>query len=235
MHVVPGQRCTSGFLDTLSENNGPQTQLVPLLGGKDRQTNEQWIFPNLRFTCQGRLTKWTFRGVKGENFETSCSVDIKTWRQLDRSSSYATEYEQVDATDKNVRRLTFGRDESVFIYELIKPVQVQPGDIVGISKSVLCRSPDNFDNILSLNISWSNSTNISYRRYSGGTQFFLESPFTVIEDDLVPLVMPVFGKFNNLLTIEIPVRRNTHGSLFHEDSFSSNMYNFQWDVHILLD
>ena len=201
MHAVTGQRCTSGFLDTLSGNIGPQTQLVPLLGEQDQQTNEQWIFPNLQFTCQGRLTKWTFRGVKGENFETSCSVDIKTWRRLDRFSSYAIEYEQVSATGANVRYITFSSDESVFIYELIKPVQVQQGDIVGISKGVLCRSSDNFDNVLSLNISWSNSTNLSYRRYSGRTRFFLESPFIATKDDLVPLVIPVFGKFNDLPTL----------------------------------
>ena len=139
----------------------------------------------------------------------------------------------MSATDENLRYLTFSLDESVFTYELTRPVEVQPGDIVGISKGVLCRSSDNFDNILSLNISWSNSTDISYRGFYGGTRFFLESPFRATENDLVPFIMPVFGKCNDSLVLEIPVEEGIHMEAFSMKLLTihtQELNNFQWDI-----
>ena len=190
MPAASGQRCTSGFLNNLNRN----IHLTPLLARQGRQLNEQWIFPSLQFTCPGSITRWTFRGVKGENFETSCSVEFTTWRRLDTFRNNI-EYQQISTTRENIDKIALTLNESLFTYELTDPVQVQPGDIFGIEKGVFCASPENFDNILSQNISGSNSTTLSYRRSSGGRQFSLDSFSGVIEDDLIPLVMPVFGQF----------------------------------------
>ena len=137
------------------------------------------------------------------NFENSCSVAITTWRQ-DTSGGFSNLYTRVSTTKFNVRYITpvtssFALDESLHNYELTNPIQVQPGDFVGIETEFSCTPPDNFDNILSLNVSESNTNMLSYRRSFGGTQFFLlNSTSTMAVNGIIPILMPVFGQLMKL-------------------------------------
>ena len=174
------------------ENNDSR-RLLPLLGQYGRTEAEQWIFPSLRFTCPGRLTKWIFRAVSTQTTSSQCRINIGTWR-LDRSIS-GTVYRRLSTTER-LRRIT--RDGLIFTYELASPVQVQPDDIVGVeleSDFSSCSITGGFSNILSLDLSRTGTISQSYRR------FVIDSAFRV--NYLVPFIQPVIGKIiNNAYSID---------------------------------
>ena len=147
----------------------------------------------MRFTCSGLLTTWIFRGVPGLNVAESCRVQLATWR-LDSRNTFITEYKRVSTTEGNTASIT--EDESFFRYELTRPVQVEPGDTVGVEMATFCGISIHFDNIFSLNVSGSGQTFSSYWRGYSSTSFQLE--FTAeMEQDFIPLIQAITGQFNN--------------------------------------
>ena len=182
------KECTDGFLNSLRTGNHRSGRLFPLLGRHRRTIDEQWIFPSLRFTCQGRLTKWIFRAAYPQSASPQCRINIGTWR-LDRSSSN-TIYRRMSTTER-LRRIT--NDGPIFTYELATAVRVEPDDIVGVELES-CLASGGFSNILSLDDNRTDSISPRHR------QFEIDSTFRVIH--LVPFLQPVIGKihvikFNN--------------------------------------
>lgn len=149
--------------------------------------DEQWVFPDMQFTCMGILTGWTFRGVPGTNVVTRCRVQLTTWR-FDASSS-STAFNRVSTTEGNTA--TFNVNEMFFTYDLDTPAIVQPGDIVGVEIDNLCGSLQNFDNILGLNVSGSGSTSTVYRRSSTPSRLTVSSVSVSTMNSLIPLVTPI--------------------------------------------
>lgn len=180
------ERCTRGFLDPQDEDNYVQRRLVPLLSQQGSFPSQQRIFPNIAFGCHGNLTKWIFRGVRGRE----AGVRLTTWRLIDAQNSLLTRYIRVSVAQRNTARITL--DGSVFTYELISPVQVQPGDILGIEIWSVSRSID----VLSLNVSGSSSnSSLSYRRFQRlGSVFEVPSQFISCELGYVPLISAVIGQ-----------------------------------------
>ena len=164
------------------------SRLVPLLGRHESFSPEQWIFPDLQFTCYGSLTKWIFRGPA--TFAL-CGAELGTW-QLDMTNTFSTVYQRLSTTETNIELIL--QDGPIFTYELASPVQVKPGDIVGIELGLSCSLSEDFDNVLSLNVSGTDSSFLSYRRQSSGSTFFLQSPSITIEQDYIPLIEAVVGK-----------------------------------------
>lgn len=170
---------------------------MPLLGQYGRSTEEQWIFPSLRFTCSGRLIKWRFRAASQPNSGISrqCRINIATWR-LDASSSWTT-YSRRTSTAGRLQRITTSNDGSIITYELASPVQVEPGDIVGIELQT--NSPSSCyrtatGNILSVDLSRADKTSRSYRHFE------IHSNFRATY--LVPFIQPVIGK---IMHVEFPL------------------------------
>ena len=192
-HAASGKECTNGFLNSLNVGNYDSRRLFPLLGQYGSSGAEQWIFPSLRFTCSGRVTKWIFRATSTQATSSQCRINIGTWR-LDRSSS-GTVYRRLSTTER-LRRIT--RDGPIFTYELASPVQVQPDDIVGVELKFdlfSCSITGGLSNILSLDLSRTGTISQSYR------QFAIESTFRVIYP--VPFIRPVIGKIiNNACSVD---------------------------------
>ena len=176
---------------------------VPLLGRGESHGPEQWIFPNMRFTCNGRLTKWIFRGIpSGKNVPDECRVHLTTWRSDPLNSLFITRYARTSTTERNTARITV--DESYFNYELARPAQVKPGDIVGVEMGFGCSPFRTPDNILSLNVTGigSSMSSLSYSKPSSLSMFFIDSSVAT-EDELVPLIQVIIGKFVNNSDIEL--------------------------------
>ena len=185
------KECTSGFLDTLNAEDYNSRQLFPLLGSFGSSGAEQWIFPSLRFTCFGRLTKWIYRPAFPQvQVSTECRINIATWR-LD-GSSFGTVYRKM-STREGVLRST--SDGIIFTYEFTTPVEFQPGDIAGIElSSHTCSLFGGTDNILSVDISGTGSTSQSHRRFGTGSIFRVsQQPLTYI----VPFIQPVIGTLSD--------------------------------------
>ena len=168
-------------------------RLVPLLRQHPEISSlsgEQWIFPNLQFICFGTLTRWIFTGVPGQPI-TSCRVELGTWR-LDTSSTFNTTYKRISTTERS--EATVIQDGQIFIYELSSPVFVEPGDIVGVELGHFCAPFEDLDNFLSLNISGTGLSYLSYRKDGSGSIFSLRSSSITPEEDFVPLVQAIVGK-----------------------------------------
>lgn len=184
--------CTNGFLESLLSIS--EGRLVPLLGRHDSGLRrEQWIFPGLRFSCPGTLTGWTISLIKGADFDTSCPIHITTWRP---DSDISTLYTRISTTRLNIENTTRSLNQSLYTFELYGPAIVEPGDIVGVETEFTCDTPENIDNIRSLNVSESNLEVLSYRSSFSGTTFFADPMSTSAMSDLIPLLVPAFGQFN---------------------------------------
>jgi hypothetical protein len=118
IHAVSSQKCTTAMLDPRNVSNYDSSRLVPLRS-LDAEANsyripgpEQWIFPNLRFTCYGLLTKWIFVAVPGRGAAPSCRVVMETWRLGTTSSINSTLYDRKSTTERN--RVTITRDRPIY-------------------------------------------------------------------------------------------------------------------------
>ena len=193
---MAGDHCTTGFLESLRV---PQDQLIPLLEREGRELGEQWIFPDLHFICPGRVSKWNFSLIMGEDFTTSCSIDFTTWRVVE-NSRFPREYRRITTTAGNIQSISsFELDGPLYTYELRNPMPVEPGDIVGIAMGSTCINPENFDNIRSLNDSVGNPDALSYRGLLWGTRFILDFSETTKEEfGIIPLLIPVYGQLTQL-------------------------------------
>ena len=190
MHVVSGQTCSSdAFLDPKNVDSYDSSRLVPLLGRYETNGREQWIFFDLQFTCRGMLTKWIFRGLPDQDI----GVELTTWR-LNTRSNFFTSYDQVSTTERNAGMPI--RSGAVFTYELISPVEVLPGDVVGVEMGFISFGGTS-NNIIALNTSWSGSTSRSYRTSGSGPSFVLQSPSNIRETDIVPFLQAVIGELKS--------------------------------------
>ena len=92
---------------------------------------------------------------------------------------------------------------------LATPVQVEPGDIVGIETGTLCDPSQPSDNIQSLNIRM-NGRFKSFRRNSGTTTFNLDVSTTIMERHFIPLIQDIIGEFIIRLMLYIRDLVNNH-------------------------
>ena len=195
--TVSSQSCITAILDPQNVSSYDPSTLVPLfrqhLEISSYSDGEQWLFPNLQFTCYGILTKWIFTGVPGQPI-TSCRVELGTWR-LNTFITTSTVYEQRSTTERRTVTVTITQDGQTFTYELSSQVLVEPGDIVGVELGRFCAPFEDLDNVLSLNISGTGSSYLSYRKVGSGTRFSLLSTSVTPVQDFVPLIGAVVGEF----------------------------------------
>ena len=190
MHAVSGQTCSSdAFLDPKNVDSYDSSRLVPLLGRYETTGREQWIFFDLQFTCRGMLTKWIFRGLPDQDI----GVELTTWR-LNTRSNFFTSYDQVSTTERNAGMPI--KSGAVFTYQLISPVEVLPGDVVGVEMGFISFGGTS-NNIIALNTSGSGSTSRTYRTSGSGPRFILQSPSNIRETDIVPFLQAVIGELKS--------------------------------------
>ena len=195
LHTVSSQRCTTAILDPQNVRNYDPSKLVPLRGQETVARYpflEQWIFPDLQFTCYGLVTKWIFAGVPGQG-AAPCTVEIETWRLDTTPGLIDIVYDRISTTERSI--VTITQDGPIFTYDLASPVLVEPGDTVGVVLEYLCIESEGYDNVLSFNISGNGSTYVSYRQAGPESTFFLEPLYSATaEQHLIPLIEAVVGK-----------------------------------------
>ena len=193
--TVSSQSCTTVTLGPRNVNSYDPSRLVPLFRQHPEtfsHSGEQWIFPNLRFNCYGVLTQWIFAGVPGQA-ATPCRVELGTWRP-DTFSTINNIYRQRSTTSTERNLVPHVQDGKIFTYELASLVPVEPGDIVGIELGRFCAPLEDLDNVLSHNISGTDSSYLSYRKDGSDPTFFLRSSSVIPEQDFVPLIEAVVGE-----------------------------------------
>ena len=88
-----------------------------------RRDQEQRIFPDIKFTCSGHLTKWIVGGKVGK----SVGAEVQIWRRNTAGSGNdytKVGYSVLDAIDAD--------DDNVYEYIPNPPLEFQEGDILGV-------------------------------------------------------------------------------------------------------
>ena len=134
----PGQ-CTSGFFQDINNVAGVPRVIALPSANRPNLDFVQWLFPFLRFTCHGNITRWRVRVEEIElDFEAEDQWNIPqlmTWRESEiqgpTSPFRPTAYERVSITNETLSTIRMN-GRSVYEYNLLTPTAVRPGDIVGI-------------------------------------------------------------------------------------------------------
>ena len=162
---------------------------------------QEWIFPNsLRFGCRATILGWVFRVAQSISLNTINRFQLPRWNiyRQDRQSS-----SQLNNIQFELRRSTGSFNElvpeatdqpGVYRYMLNSPVDVEVGDLVGVSY-------DSFGGgnplpISFLEVGRGMRTPISFRStFIPSTTTELFSTFFADEENrFVPLIAPILGK-----------------------------------------
>ena len=138
----------------------------------------------MQFTCNGTLTHWIFRGA-GPHSEQG--LRLTTWRPDPLISTFR----RVSITNRTVSRITT-YSGLIFVYELVSPIKVWPGDIVGVE--VVSRTVQE-DNILSYDVRERGVVTLSYMRPFRFNLGFRARD--IYEQTYLPLLRPIIGKLLN--------------------------------------
>ena len=110
--------CTSAFLN--------QTRIRELVGTANAHTNEQWIFPDINFTCSGHVTEWIV-GASNFNSNQERYPELQVWRQ---SPSDPNIYDKVGGTTISP---SVESQEGIYVTALnADELQFEKGDVLGV-------------------------------------------------------------------------------------------------------
>ena len=101
-----------------------QSKALLLRSIRDRERTQR-IFPDIRFSCSGSVTKWILvLGAGGGSMEYP---QLQIWREEEGSGSY----QRVGYTDINSPSSSITDTYSVVEYSVTTPLSFQEGDILG--------------------------------------------------------------------------------------------------------
>ena len=180
--IVPAEDCIKGFSSLSNKTNETAN------GVDDRL----FIFPNINFTCEARVLKWTFAAQipNGVIVQSREPPEIQVWTEgVDR---YMREFSTGNSNALNITTEGTAVDDRMLIrYTLNEDVTVQAGDVFGM----FVPGGANVPRFLPLFLDLGAGNAPSYF-YSSGAQsstqtllfFTLES-----EEQYVPLVAVEYG------------------------------------------
>ena len=152
------------------------------VGSLHNNQQRQQITPDIKFTCDGLITKWIV--VATWRYSNNFYPELQVWRKVESNA-----YHKINGTFIIIEKENINR---IYEYEDFSPIPVQTGDILGIfiPRSDLSR----------LRV-------VSERDY-GPTNYYIrtsenaaESPYDTIDIDNTPSLLS-FG-YNVLVTVEI--------------------------------
>ena len=199
--------CTDGFLkngDSL--NVGSQVALPDFSLPSDSNLYNfvQWIFPRVKFTCNGNIRSWKLRvnlsGVEFDSDNLRPIPQITTWRETLPEENPGF-YDQQSITNETQATVTITDGGTAYVYTPSQPIPVQSGDILGIMMPT--DEDERMQSVKSfyLNLSGSNASTFSCARVTDSTFIFLNSDSCTIPEDeesvYIPMITAIIGKSPN--------------------------------------
>ena len=152
------------------------------VGGSMYTERRQQITPDIRFTCDGMITKW----IVGADWRDDDNFypELQIWRNIGNDT-----YQKINGTFIEVETES---EDRVYEYDDFAPIPFQAGDILGVflPQTTLSR--------LRL---WSEDTNSPTNYYLTTDDSVSESPHDVIDIQNTPMVMS--GTYHPLVSVEI--------------------------------
>ena len=95
------------------------------INGVRRRDRDQRLFPDIRFTCNGFITKWIVGATFGGDFTSTGSLpELQVWRSAGGISFTKRNFSIFPTTDQPFA--------NVYEYTLTSPLEFQEGDILGV-------------------------------------------------------------------------------------------------------
>ena len=152
------------------------------VGGRINTQSRQQITPDIRFTCDGMITKW----IVGADWQDNDNLypELQIWRNIGNDT-----YQKINGT---FLEFADSSSNSIYEYDNFSPIPFQAGDILGvfIPRTSLSRL-----RLLSEN---TNSPTNYYLATGGSVS---ESPDGMIDIQNTPMVMS--GTYHPLVSVEI--------------------------------
>ena len=186
--------CISGLhFDPYYDIDETSSRLVALPRSDLSEGNfVQWIFPNIRFTCNGSITSWKLR-VDTTTMESDAVQrpipQLSTWRAR-RLFEGDTAFMRNSTTNESLSSVM--REGSVYEYVLSSPIPVQSGDIVGIKMPSNATERRRSVRPLFVELSEGNSSTRSCSAFLDSDELFISS--TCAQFTFIPLVTAVIGQ-----------------------------------------
>ena len=132
--ITRNDSCLNGFL---SESELRQQILQVNINGVVSRPRQQRLFPDIKFTCNGFITKWIVGAQIRTTGITTELPEMQIWRRLATDNIY---------TKVGSSLLTNGiaSNSNVIEYTPVSPVEFQVGDILGVFQpradhSIICK------------------------------------------------------------------------------------------------
>ena len=196
--------CTDGFLKNGDSLNVGSQVVLPdfnLPSNNLLYNFVQWIFPRVKFTCNGNITSWKLRvnlsGVEFNSDNLRPIPQITTWRERFPQFNFG-QYDQQSITNETQATVTITDGGTVYVYTPSQPIPVQSGDIVGITMP-----SDEDENMKSvkpfyLNLSRSNASTFSCAILTDSKSIFLNSGSCAQPQNevsgYIPMITAIIGK-----------------------------------------
>ena len=115
---VDSPSCTGNFLSRSALRQGA---LNVNINDVRRRDNQQRLFPDITFTCNGSITKW----IVGGTAENGASLpELQIWQNIGKNSYTKTKFSLIPSS------AIF--NNNVAEYTLSTPLEFQEGDILGV-------------------------------------------------------------------------------------------------------
>ena len=144
----------------------------------------QQITPDMRFTCDGMITKWIIGADWNEGHDDTLYPELQIWRHIGNDTYQKISGIFIEASFENTNR--------IHEYDDFSPIPVQTGDILGAF------TPRTSMSRLSL-ISEDMNTPINYFLETGNS--VTESPYDMIDIQMMPRLKS--HGYHPLVTVEI--------------------------------
>ena len=173
MGLYAGEACSPEGLLTLEDLMAvEESELQPA------ETDRQWIFPSLRFTCTATVTGWIFT-------DTSQDVvcpSIEIWND-NTATPIETDYRRNVSLEPNDYAEPISLSQNVYSCSLLTPLAVDVGKVVGFQTR--SESP-----ISSVQLIDGGTSLVGYRREATSTLF--NTAFTLTSSSgQIPLIIPI--------------------------------------------
>ena len=136
----------------------------------------QQITPDMRFTCNGMITKWIIGANWGRGLDNTLYPELQLWR-----SNGNNVYRKINTT---LIRITTQSPNRIYEYN-VPPIPVQAGDILGVFIPQI----------------WKSKLRLIAENGPGPTNYYI--PATVSPHDIIDTRLVTSAMYHPLVTVEI--------------------------------
>ena len=146
----------------------------------------QQLNPNMRFTCDGVITKWIIGAEIRRHAENNLFPELQVWRPTNNNT-----YQKINGTVIRGPYDSVEGNNIVFYNIISQPISVESGDILGVFEP---QSSEGRPNRMAL-LSEANNSEVAYYIPTGDSEV---SPYDEIDETAIrnfqPLISVEFGK-----------------------------------------